>query len=252
MTVLFFDLGNTRIKWCFKNASGALSYDNLAQELDSIPVWRRQALEIVFASVVKDQRRERFLQALRVRHGRIHECVVTSHALGVSCAYQDVTRLGVDRWLAVLAAWQRYHGPVLVVDLGTAVTLDFVAAGGHHLGGYILPGLKLGVEGLLAGTSAVQVDADLLRTASREPGRNTTEAVYNGAIAAMAATIEGSLARFRGDFADARLLLTGGDSVMVAVHLRCEYEIADQLVFEGMSLLHAGKLTVEVSNQDKP
>lgn len=251
MTALFFDLGNTRIKWRHQAAAGIISYEYLEQGLGELPQWQRPGLEVVFASVVKDHRRERFLQGVKRQSALIRECRVTSRALGVTCAYSDVSRLGVDRWLVTIAAWKRYSAPVLVVDLGTAVTLDFVGRGGHHQGGYILPGLRLGIESLLTGTNSVQVTQDQLVSATRDPGRNTAEAVYNGSVAAMTATVEGSLARLQGDFPEARLLLTGGDSALIAARLQCDYEIADQLIFEGMSLMHANALTVDVSDREK-
>ena len=69
--------------------------------------------------------------------------VTTAHAqFGVRCAYADPARLGVDRWVAVLAAYHAAHGAACVLDAGTAVTFDAVAADGRHLGGLIFPGAR--------------------------------------------------------------------------------------------------------------
>jgi type III pantothenate kinase len=248
---LYFDLGNTRIKWWDGEHSGVLSYDELPNNIAEICNRQGSLDELVFASVVKDARRERFLNSVACCPVRnIKECVVTSSALGVICAYSDPGRLGVDRWLAVIGAWGLFGQASLVADLGTAATLDFLAGDGRHLGGYILPGLRLGIKGLLAGTSNVMVDQDRLSEATFLPGRNTNEAVYNGALAAMVDVIEGSLARLKLDYPEAKLLLSGGDARLVARQLGCQYEVRDQLVFEGMLLLHRHGLTIDVPHQD--
>lgn len=251
MTTLYFDLGNTRIKWWDGEHSGVLAYDEMPKNITDLCNSLGVLDELVFASVVKDVRRERFLNGVAsCSTSRIRECVVTSTALGVVCAYADTTRLGIDRWLAVVGAWGLLGQAVLVVDLGTAATLDFVAGDGRHLGGYILPGLRLGIEGLLAGTSNIIVDQDRLSAATCLPGTNTNDAVYHGALAAMKDVIEGSLSRLKLDYSEAKLLLSGGDAGLVARQLGCQHEVRDQLVFEGMRLLHRHGLTIDVPHQD--
>lgn len=247
---LYFDLGNTRIKWWDGEHSGFLAYDELPKNVTDLCSSRGALDELVFASVVKDARRELFLSSIAsCCIPRIMECVVTSTALGAVCAYSDTSRLGVDRWLAVVGAWGLVGQAVLVADLGTAATLDFVAADGRHLGGYILPGLQLGIKGLLAGTSNIIVDQDRLSVATCSPGKNTNDAVYHGALAAITDVIESSLSRLKLDYPEAKLLLSGGDARLVAKQLGCQYEIRDQLVFEGMQLLHRHGLTIEVPHQ---
>ncbi|MDP1069535.1 type III pantothenate kinase, partial [Klebsiella pneumoniae] len=70
-------------------------------------------------------------------------------------------RMGVDRWLAMLAAWQRVGQSCWVVDCGSAITLDLLDAEGRHQGGYILPGLRLMQQSLLGNTAEVRVDRDV-------------------------------------------------------------------------------------------
>lgn len=251
MTALYFDLGNTRIKWHAQGAGGVIEYSQIEEVLASLLSKMPSVQEVVFASVVKDERRNRFVERLSSHRGvRLFECVVTASALGVTCAYQDPSRLGIDRWLAVVAAWSICGQPVLVADLGTAATLDFIGKDGRHQGGYILPGLKLGVSSLLGGTSNVLADQTRLGEASRTPGKNTNDAVCNGAIVAMAATLEVSLKRLQLDFPEAGLLLTGGDGELVARHLDCHYQINSHLVFEGMQLMHLNHLAVEIPPQE--
>ena len=71
--------------------------------------------------------------------------------------------LGVDRWLALVAAWNMVRQPAVVADLGTAATLDFVAGDGRHVGGYIVPGPGLMAKALARDTARVRVSGDLAR-----------------------------------------------------------------------------------------
>ena len=251
MSCLFFDLGNTRIKWWDGHKGGLLQYEGIDQQMLALCEKHTPVSGVVFASVVKDERRQRFLRSCRSVAGvPLFECLVTPAAAGVTCAYSDVQRLGIDRWLALVAAWSTFGQSALVVDLGTAATFDFLGGDGTHQGGYILPGLRLGISGLLAGTSNIIVDQDRLNAASLLPGKNTNDAVYHGAVAAMTATIESSLARLKLNYPEAKLLLTGGDAELVGRQLGCHHEIRGQLVFEGMRLLHDHQLTKEVPLQD--
>lgn len=244
MSVIYFDLGNTRIKWWNGSQVYSCAYDQLDQALAPLFANLGRDGNAVFASVIKDARRERFLRlAAQYPAVRLAECVVTESAAGVRCGYRDVARFGVDRWLAVVAGWVLYRKPLVVVDLGTAATLDFVDAGGGHLGGYIVPGLNLGIKALLAGTDNVMVDQDQLRSASRAPGGNTADAVSHGAVAGIAALIEVSLARHQVANPDAFVLLAGGDAPLVAQLLQCHYLHKEDLLFIGMTILHREGLT---------
>lgn len=250
MSRVFFDLGNTRIKWWREQGvpeRGAFNYDDMAPELEMISRGGNAPVEAVFASVVRDVRLQQFIEALhRQGFGRLSSCVVTPEELGVRCAYEDIGRLGIDRWLAVVAGWQKVQSAVVVVDLGTAATLDFVDASGQHLGGYILPGLRLGVTALLQGTSNVLVDFDKLKAGGTAPGRNTTDAVYHGALYAMKSVVENGFHWLRKTDSAAKLLITGGDADLVATCLECQYEKVDDLVFAGMRLLaDANRVVVE-------
>lgn len=249
MSRVYFDLGNTRVKWWREQGvpeQGAFDYDGMTAALGMICGADNAADEAVFASVVRDDRLQQFTQALRKQGFRkLSSCRVTSEALGVRCAYEDVGRLGIDRWLVVVAGWQQVKGAVVVVDLGTAATIDFVDAGGQHLGGYILPGLRLGVTALLQGTNNVIVDSEKLRGGGVVPGRNTTDAVYHGAVYAMKSLVESAFHWLRKTDSAAKLLITGGDADLVATCLECHYEKVDDLVFTGMRLLADANRVVE-------
>ena len=249
MSRIFFDLGNTRVKWWHEqgvSAKGVFDYDDMTSALEVLSRECTACPEAVFSSVVKDARLQQFMQALRKQGFRkLSSCIVTPEALGVRCAYEDVGRLGIDRWLAVVAGWNQVRGAFVVADLGTAATFDFVDASGQHMGGYILPGLRLGVTALLHGTNNVIVDFDKLDGEGVAPGRNTTDAVYHGALFAMKSLVESALHRLCKTDSAAKLLITGGDAGLISACLECRHEKVDDLVFTGMRLLADANRVVE-------
>lgn len=254
MSRIFFDLGNTRIKyWTDTEPSlnGVFRYDEADSALKLVKIQEDSPDHAVIASVVRDHRESTFIHELREwGFRRIEYCQVMASALGVRCGYADTNRLGIDRWLAVLAGWEQVRGACVVVDLGTAATLDFIDQQGQHLGGFILPGLRLAVTGLLNGTSNIKVDFDKLARADLSPGTNSTDAVYHGALFAMVAVVESAIGRLRERSPEAKLLITGGDAALVGSQLGCHHQIVENLVFIGMRLLADAKLVVEAPAQD--
>ena len=146
---LLIDLGNTRLKWahadhtgCFLK-SGSLSYSALQIFLDHYPFPDEQIQQVWVASVSETQYGEqiekRFKDTAQVYHLRtppVQRC-------GVTHCYSIHSRLGIDRWLGLVAAHHCIKGPAMVVDAGTAVTLDCIAEDGTHQGGMIVPGLSM-------------------------------------------------------------------------------------------------------------
>ena len=155
---------------------------------------------------------------------------VQAHQAGVRCGYQDVGRLGVDRWLAVLAGYQRAKNGVIVVDAGSAITVDVVNRDGAHLGGYIFPGLGLMCDALYKGTSDVKAHSDWAMS-SLLPGVTTEQAVERGCLAAAVAAVEMICADHEGE-----LLLTGGDAPILRKHISRPSTWLPDLVFEGLTI----------------
>lgn len=151
-----------------------------------------------------------------------------AQALGVTNAYQQPEKLGVDRWLSIVAAWRHYRKPVCIVDCGTAITLDLVDADGKHQGGLISPGLMLMKKSLAQGTEAL-----LYSEASYAPGPAsfTEAAIYSGTLAAAVGLIEHVLAK---QAENTQLILTGGDAELIAGQLKAEFIVDPDLVLRGL------------------
>ena len=245
MSTLYLDFGNTRFKGRLGHGEVvSLSYEDFGSWMQSL-VPEGKLESIVFASVLSDPRQSPLVAIMRQHAVALKRCVVTAQALGVRCAYQDLDRLGIDRWLAVLAAWSRSGSACMVADLGTAATIDVVDAQGQHLGGYIVSGLHLSIKGLLAGTDNIKPDRSGFDGAGLQPGVSTAQAIYHGALHGLVALIESSYQNLLKSFPKAKLILAGGDAALVGSHLSSSYEQVDDLVFEGMQLLEKAALLID-------
>ena len=150
-------------------------------------------------------------------------------------SYADPARMGVDRWLAMLAAWQRVQGRVCVIDAGSALTIDLLDDDGRHEGGYIIPGPTLMERALLLDTERVRFAEDVDYTLA--PGSSTAEAVRHGIALAQAGAL--ALAMDRAGVTPSRLLFCGGWGKTLMGLLDRGGDWLPELVLEGLALLAA-------------
>ena len=242
MRKLYLDIGNTRAKWLldddgkFSRGWVKLGGESDKKELRAIT----SDVCLVAVSCVKGDDYVRALASsvMDVWGVNLSVAITLARQQGLTCAYDDPSRLGIDRWLVMLAAWIKYKKPICIVDCGSAITIDLVASSGMHMGGYILPGLRLGVEGLLRGTDKIVVDFDNLNKAALALGQNTTEAVYNGAVFSLDASVSAAMQtlRVRCKGEDCILLLTGGDGRLLSELTTLESVYDEDLVLHGLKL----------------
>ncbi|MBV4486854.1 pantothenate kinase [Pseudomonas sp. SWRI153] len=158
---------------------------------------------------------------------------------GVRNGYEDYERLGLDRWLAMLGGFHLAGGSsCLILDFGTAVTADFVAAGGEHLGGFICPGMPLMRNQLRTHTRKIRYGDEAAERAlsAHVPGRTTVEAVERGCSFMLRGFVltQVELARaYWGD--DFTVFITGGDAELVR-GVAPEARVVPDLVFVGLAM----------------
>ena len=219
-------MGNTRTKWRFGDAAGHLPSPELP-ELDATPA------RVRVATVLRN--RDAVAGAVMARFGLAAEFASTATTLaGVRCGYRDPARLGVDRWLALVAAWQRTAGAVAVIGAGTAATVDFVDAGGRHEGGHIGPGLGLMRHALM---HTADVRPAYTAEADVAPGNDTEEAVSSGTFVMLLGFVEAAVGAFAercGDRVD--VVLTGGDAELLASRLTMPVRHEPRLVLDGLAI----------------
>lgn len=234
---LLIDIGNTRLKWAFANNGdlvrhGAAAHAGLpAQALAELPVEPVDAIWI--AHVTGAAQEPALVETLHGHYGiapRFARSSASWH--GLKSAYREPERLGVDRWLAMMAAWHRHHGAVCVVDAGTALTADVVAHDGQHQGGFIAAGLDTQQRAVLGATRFATRDAAAAYDTGL--GRDTESCVRQGALLACVGAVERA-ALLAGP--SAKLLLTGGDAAHLQAALPVSWQHRPHLVLEGLEAL---------------
>lgn len=234
--VYFFDIGNTRLK-LWRCREGRVEAHWAAVHAGAPARLLQEELPLTFAdqpcavagiSVLGTAADGDFSRAVEQRWRLVPTYArAAAEFRGLRSAYHEAPeRLGVDRWLGLIGAAGDCDA-LCVVGCGTAVTIDVVSSG-VHLGGYILPGLGLMETALLQGTGRVRFDTTPPRTVVL--GTDTATAVRNGALAAVAALVERTVARHEVQ----RLVLTGGDAEGVAAALGCTATVEPDLLLKGM------------------
>jgi type III pantothenate kinase len=160
--------------------------------------------------------------------------VMSTHA-GVTIRYSDPSRLGVDRWLAMLAAHAASTKACLVVDCGTALTIDKLTESGEHCGGYIIPGLAL-MRRSLEENTRIRLNKEF-EIGGVALGHSTDEAVYHGSLAAAVALIKAKFEESNQEEVERELFITGGGADELMPHLKhCRARHMPDLVLDGLSL----------------
>lgn len=198
---LYIDVGNTAIKMAIDAGDGVKQVAFADVAWSSINA-------IVIGQVGKATLLEPVLAKAAEHNIAVTEAKVSAEFAGITCAYPQFSNLGIDRWLAVIACYFLYpKQTVLVIDSGTATTIDALSADGAHLGGWIIPGLDLMMDSLTKQTQKVFIDETSPFLV--EFGRNTPNAVKNGCLASTLGTIDVAKARLLNHM-NCHVVFTGG------------------------------------------
>jgi len=255
MTFLAIDVGNTRLKWTLYERP-AVGARVLAQGVEFLEQLDRLA-EGPWADLPEPSRMLGCIVAGQAVKHRVQEqmelwdieprwVVSAREACGVSNGYDHPNRLGVDRWVAMIGAWHRVLAlgrarPVLVVMVGTAVTVDAVDAQGHFLGGLILPGFGLMLRALEMGTAGLKAPTG----EAVDFPTNTSDALMSGGADALAGAVERMYRKLRQRCGEEpALLMSGGAAVKLAPITELPFETVDTLIFDGLLQLQSRRLAL--------
>lgn len=230
---LYLDVGNSACKWRLVSPGGRQQGSFYHQDGWSALATLPRPERVWVASVAGAARNQALAQAVEAAFGLIPDFYVSGrNALGVTNAYAEPARLGVDRWLGVVEGYVR-HGANIVVDAGSALTVDAVDAAGRHLGGYIVPGLGMMRKSLLSGTADVRFDAPVWDGLA--PGVNTAEAVDRGVLRMTVAFVTDAVVALRQQLADTcTTIVTGGDAPLLLPLLDITTQHHADLVLDGL------------------
>ena len=160
------DAGNSRSKWgvCLDQiveSRGIFSNKDIEmflKVLDQIP----SIENIYIASVSHPSILNKIDKYSSKRGCSLIEAKTKKITAGVTCGYSDPSILGIDRWLGIVAAYNRFRLPCIIIDAGTTLTIDLVSGNGKHLGGYILPGKEMSRNIMNTGAQQIQINIDNL------------------------------------------------------------------------------------------
>jgi type III pantothenate kinase len=245
---MFFalDIGNSRLKWALYEAPHTASpliaqgvcflesIDSLAEtDWADLPA----PTQILGCAVAGDAIRRRVREQLEIWDAAPQWVVPSEAEAGVTNGYDSPMRLGADRWVAMIGARQRILNagqgtrPLVVVMVGTAVTVEAIDASGTFLGGFILPGHGIMLKALESGTAGLHVPTgDVVPFPT-----NTSDALTSGGTFAITGAIERMISHLREHSKQEPLcLMTGGAGWKVAPSMGCEFELVDNLIFDGL------------------
>jgi type III pantothenate kinase len=154
---------------------------------------------------------------------------------GMPIMYDNPKEVGADRIANAVGAYDLYGGPCIVVDFGTATTVDAVSGKGEYLGGAISPGIEISLDALF-GRAALLRRVELV-----EPpnviGKNTVESIQSGVIYGFAAQVDGLCARFESELGEASIISTGGLGGLITPHSARIQAYEPWLTLHGLRLI---------------
>jgi type III pantothenate kinase len=251
MTFLALDIGNTRLKWAQYDSphpGGALLHHG-AEFLENIDrlaegPWNdmQAPTSVLGCAVAGDAVRRRLHEQMDSWDVSPQWVVASESEAGLRNGYDHPARLGADRWVAMIGAYHRMLSqgaprPMVVVMVGTAVTVEAVDASGKFLGGLILPGHGIMLRALESGTAGLHVPTGEVKSFPT----NTSDALTSGGTYAIAGAVERMVQHVRAHCgAEPKCIMTGGAGWKMAPSMTRPFELVDNLIFDG--LLEMAKL----------
>ena len=242
---LLLDIGNTSVNWAMEEGGqftidGAFRYDknNFDHNLEDNLSFLQKPTQILVANVAGNK----VFTSLEawVKQQWQRECwqpSVSEKFNQLKNSYNNTQEMGIDRWLAMIAAWEKHQTTLCIVGCGTAMTIDSIDSRGHHLGGYIIPGIELMQQALIRKTECINVPTD--KHASIDYGQNTQAAINNGAFFAATAMIDSAVMHLS-DKSEAlpKCIVFGGMAELISPLLKDLFEHEPNLVLCGLLVVH--------------
>lgn len=223
--ILLLDIGNTRVKAVLCREGKLYALADFPVQLSERPA------AVYFASVATDERLRQLQTDSQLTDIAWHQIRSEGKKDGLVSSYAKPETLGVDRWLAMLGAQQCHPATeLLVIDAGTALTIDHLAADGQHQGGWIVPGIHMQQKAVTNYTARVfNRDQQQFQLAFAQ---DTASCLQNGVFSAVLAVIR----QANQLVPQAKMLITGGDAAVLMPFLAdLPLEIEPLLIFRGMT-----------------
>jgi len=229
---LLLDIGNSCIKYAHVSAPTDAIVVKHCDDFVQLRALIGHATKVFLACVGKLQQVDQIEMWCKELSKPLHIAKTQAEQLGIQCAYGQFANLGIDRWLAVLAARQITSLPVAVLDLGTANTCD-VVVDNQHQGGWIAPGFVLMKESLFTNTQ--QVFGDNNQPKVIDLGHSTPECVNFGCLAAIQGFVAMAEQHMATHYQDYKLMITGGAQAILPQPMPAHWLSFPNLVLMGLA-----------------
>lgn len=237
--VLAIDSGNSYIKWGLYTdgrwfRKGKVFYSDvllLEREFVNLPT----PSIIIISHVAREITRRRLNTLISIWSTKPYWMVAQEFQCDVVNGYADPAQLGSDRWAALIAAWKVRHHACLVINAGTAVTIDALSDSGRFLGGIIMPGVRLMSDSLLSGTQIMKIETGNYQNFPL----NTNDAIQSGVIQCLVGAIERmyNLLALQLNHSARSCLISGGDASLLAPFIKFPIIVVDNLILEGLVVI---------------
>lgn len=232
--ILLIDAGNTQLKYCPWEPGQLGETQRIRYE--QLQFNNEDYSQALISCVAHSQKQELLKQHLEQKNIPMQWLKSPSHGLGILNSYTTPSNWGVDRWLALAAAYADCAQTCCVIDVGTAITVDICDASGQHLGGHIAPGLQALQRALRSNTDLPAISPEHHRERQNWLAQDTEMALYLGALHSACGLIERSLRLAKEQHGCEHFYLTGGDSQVLQSYLPTDMRFQADLVFQGLSL----------------
>lgn len=237
--ILAIDSGNSYIKWGLYADNlwikkGKVLYSEIStlkEEFSDLP---RPTL-VIISHVARVITRSQLDMLVSIWSTRTHWVVAEAFQCGVLNGYANPSQLGSDRWAALIAAWEIRHRACLVINVGTAVTIDALSNSGEFLGGIIMPGIHLMFNSLLSGTQLIRTDAGSYRIFPQ----STNDAIQSGVVQCLVGAIERmyNLLLLQQDQPVETCIMSGGGASSLMPFIKIPVTMVENLVLEGLVMI---------------
>ncbi len=237
--ILAIDSGNTFVKWGLfngefwikKNKIYHTQLAELQQDFLNIPEPNIIVISHVSSEIIRDQ-----IEVLISRWSvKPYWVMARSFQCGISNGYSNPLQLGSDRWAALIAAREYQNKACLVINVGTAMTIDALSDSGHFLGGLIAPGTYMMINGLQSATQLMNIEAGIFH----DFPQNTNDAIHSGVIQCLVGAIERMYSSFARQLEHplANCIISGGGAHKLMPFINVPIVFIDNLVLEGLAII---------------
>ena len=247
---LLLDIGNTSMKWAMSYPEELFDMrkicypENLSSEFFKECLKESKKPKNILVSCVAEENAWQFLERAcdELWNIKAKRILSSKEGYGLINAYDDAKTLGSDRWCAMIGGLDLAESTFVIIDAGSALTIDVVNEFGKHLGGYILPGVMMMKKSLGLNTAQIAIDNTKNELPSVALANSTSRCIDAGIHLSITKLIEAVIEKLLMQATKTTCLITGGDANTISQLLSSKYAIIPDLVLQGLAVIAKNEL----------